>query len=252
MKSALIQLILPLVLLCLGCKKEDAIDPIPTPVPTTGTASFHVQNKVGNDALSLGLMHYVNANGDSFQVDLLKYYISHFEWLRADGTSFHSENYQLINQSNPSSLDFNLSNIPNGTYTGLRFYLGVDSLSNHTLTNNDALDASSGMIWSWNTGYIFFKHEGKYVDSNHVHQPLLYHYGTDRGYATVNLPLDHLIINSDTRSLNLQFDLAQLYSNPNLIDFSIWNNNQSLTTQEYPWIDAMKQNFSQSFSVSIQ
>jgi hypothetical protein len=243
------------VLVCVfilnSCKKDDN-HIHPEPIATIGTASSHVENKVGNDVLRTGLMCYQNASGDSFQVDLLKYYIGQFEWLRADGTSFQSNNYQLINASNSSSLDFQLTNIPNGTYTGLRFCLGVDSVSNHTFTNYNALDASYGMIWSWNTGYIFFKHEGRFIDSLNATKSLLFHYGTDRGFTQIQLPLDNLVINADTRNLKLTFDLAALYREPTPIDFNSWNNNQSLTTQEYPWIDAMRNNFSSSFSISIQ
>jgi hypothetical protein len=243
------------VLVCVfildSCKKdENHIHP--EPIATTGAASIHVENKVGNEVLRTGLMCYQNVSGDSFQVDLLKYYIGQFEWLRADGSSFQSNNYQLINASNTPSLDFQLANIPNGTYTGLRFCLGVDSVSNHTFTNYNALDASSGMIWNWNTGYIFFKHEGRFIDSLNATKSLLFHYGTDRGFAQIQLPLNNLVINADTRNLKLTFDLAALYREPTPIDFNIWNNNQSLTTQEYPWIDAMKDNFNSSFSISIQ
>jgi hypothetical protein len=234
-----------------SCKKEETPDHNHDPISTSGTAAIHVENVVGTEALQLGVMQYKNASADSFQVDLLKYYISNFEWIRDDGTSYKSRNYQLINASNVSSLDFQLDQIPNGTYTGLKFYLGVDSLSNHTLTNSAALDASSGMIWNWNTGYIFFKHEGKYVDSTGVHQPLLFHFGTDRALAEVTLPLNNLVFNSNSRNVVLKLDLASLYGSPNAIDFNIWHNNQSLTTQEFPWLDAMKQNFSSSFYVSI-
>lgn len=250
--SKLITLLVCMVFLA-SCKKdEEDIHIHPEPIATTGTASFHVENKVGNEVLRTGLMSYQNASGDSFQVDLLKYYIGQFEWLRADGTSFQSDNYQLINASDLPSLNFQLANIPNGTYTGVRFNLGVDSLRNHTFTNFGALDASSGMIWSWNTGYIFFKHEGRFIDSLNATRSLLFHYGTDRGFTQIQLPLDNLVINADTRNLKLTFDLAALYREPNPIDFNIWNNNQSLTTQEYPWLDAMKDNFSSSFSINIQ
>jgi hypothetical protein len=241
-------------LILLGsCKKDDDAIVIESEPPAiTGIASIHVENKVGNDVLRTGLMCYQNASGDSFQVDLLKYYIGRFEWLRADGTSYKTDNYQLINASNLPSLDFQLANIPNGTYTGVRFNLGVDSISNHTFTNYDALDASSGMIWSWNTGYIFFKHEGRFVDSLNATKPLLFHYGTDRGFTQIQLPLDNLVINANTRNLQLTFDLGALYREPTPIDFNSWNNNQSLTTQEYPWIDAMRYNFGSSFSINIQ
>jgi hypothetical protein len=108
------------------------------------------------------------------------------------------------------------------------------------------------MIWNWNTGYIFFKHEGRFIDSLNSVKSLLFHYGTDRGFTKIQLPLNNLVINGDTRNLQLTFDLAALYREPTPIDFNSWNNNQSLTTQEYPWIDAMRNNFSSSFSISIQ
>jgi hypothetical protein len=232
-----------------GCKKDEEE---PTPVSTKGSVAFQVENVVGNQPVVLGQMNYLNAAGDSFQVDMLKYYIGQFEWIKEDGSVFKSENYQLINASNSSSLSFTLDSIPNGTYTGLRIHLGVDSIHNHSFTQYAALDASSGMVWSWNTGYIFYKHEGKYRDSAGVHQNLLFHYGTDRTYTSALLSLNNLVINSDTRQLKLKLDLAAVYAQPNIIDFNIWNNNQSLTTQEYPWMDAMKANFSNSFSVAIQ
>lgn len=239
-------------LLTIGSCKKDENHIQSEPIATTGKASIHVENKVGNDVLLTGLMRYQNASGDSFQVDLLKYYIGQFEWLRADGTSFKSDNYQLINASDLTSLDFQLANIPSGIYTGVRFNLGVDSSSNHTFTNYNALDASSGMIWSWNTGYIFFKHEGRFIDSLNTVKSLLFHYGTDRGFTQIQLPLDNLVINADTRNLQLTFDLGALYRESTPIDFNSWNNNQSLTTQEYPWLDAMRNNFNSSFSIGIQ
>ena len=74
----------------------------------------------------------------------------------------------------------------------------------------------------------------------------------DTAYPQKSIPLDNLVINADTRNLQLTFDLAALYREPTPIDFNSWNNNQSLTTQEYPWLDAMRYNFSSSFSISIQ
>ena len=66
--------VLVFVIILDSCKKdENHIHP--EPIATTGTASIHVENKVGNDVLRTGLMCYQNASGDSFQVDLLKYYI---------------------------------------------------------------------------------------------------------------------------------------------------------------------------------
>jgi hypothetical protein len=118
--------------------------------------------------------------------------------------------------------------------------------------NDDDLDPSTGMIWSWNTGYIFFKHEGKFIDSTGQERSLLFHYGTDRGRALVDLPLDQFTLTGATKRLKISLDLEKLYGDPNIIDFNQYNNNQSLTIQEYPWIDQMRENFQNAFQVIAQ
>lgn len=46
---------------------------------------------------------------------------------------------------------------PNGTYTGVRFHLGIPEVMNHTdLTTMPAPLNVTGLFWGWNFGHIFF------------------------------------------------------------------------------------------------
>ena len=105
---------------------------------------------------------------------MLKYYVSNFTLVKADGSETNFKNYQLLDASEPSSLTFALDSVLNGEYTSVKFLIGVDSSRNHTGVQDGALDPVHGMIWSWNTGYIFFKHEGNFKDSTGTTRPLIY------------------------------------------------------------------------------
>ncbi len=106
-----------------------------------------------------------------------------------------------------------------------------------------------GMLWTWNTGYIFFKHEGSFVNSNSQTQNLLFHYGTDKARTNVNFPLQALQINGNMRKINLLFNLNTLYAAPNVINFNVNNNHQSSGQADASWLNQMKANFAQSFSL---
>lgn len=219
-------------------------------LPSTGSFKMTVENYAGNTPLQIGQMNYTNAAGNTYQVDLLKYYISNIALIRADSSTFELGNYDLIDAELPDSRIITSGRIPNGNYVGVRFYVGVDSARNNSVDQSGDLDPSYGMFWPWNTGYIFFKHEGFYTDTAGNIQSLLFHYGTDVALATVQLPLQ-LEIKGNEKLLTLRFDLNALYSNPNIVDFNIDNYHQSDSGNDRNWIEALKQNFPQSFTVSV-
>ena len=61
------------------------------------------------------------------------------------------DSYFLIEQTRDNSrLRLDLEGVPTGTYSGLRFSVGVDSDHNHSLdTLAGELSADVGMSWSW-------------------------------------------------------------------------------------------------------
>jgi hypothetical protein len=117
------------------------------------------------------LVHPMSA--DTLTVNLLKYYVSNIVLYKADGSTFKvPESYYLIS---PEENIVTISNVPTAEYTRMEFLLGVDSVSNFSGLQEGALNPSNGMFWSWSTGYIFTRIEGKSPQS--PSGVFLYHLG---------------------------------------------------------------------------
>lgn len=225
-----------------SCSKDDQ------PVDPYGKVEVSFTNMVGSEALTMGPIRYVNANGDQYSVDLLKYYVSHFTLVRDDSTEVESKGHELIDNAEPASMRFTLDSIPNGRYIAMRFYIGVDYDHNHSGDQSGDLDPIHGMIWTWNTGYIFFKHEGSYKDAAQATQPLFFHLGTDRGLSTVRQPIPSFEVAGNDRKLKVRLDLNKVYGGPNVINFQTDNNRMSTGADDGFWISAMQSNLSGAFS----
>ncbi len=153
-----------IVIFVSSCKKEN---PEPEYTETVlAPLSVEFDNIVGGTNLYLTSGSYVNAAGETYSVTMLQYYISNIKVSKADGTTYtvpQDQSYFLIKEGETNSANIN---VPEGDYTKLTFTLGVDSLrstmdvEHRTGVLDPAGDMNSGMYWSWNSGYIFFKMEG--------------------------------------------------------------------------------------------
>lgn len=215
-----------------------------------GSMDFRIANTVDGQPITMSAMNYTNAAGNKYRVDLLKYYMTNITLVKADGTEKNYKNYNLIDESDASSKSFTLDSIDNGEYTAVKFYLGVDPDRNHTGVQDGALDPIHGMIWSWSTGYIFFKHEGMFKDGNGNDKSLLYHYGTDKALAIISMPVTKFEIKGNKRTVYVNFNLNKLYANPTTVDFNVDDMHQSTSANDITWINTLRGNFPNAFSVS--
>lgn len=245
--------LLPFLIICLlafaGCDDKDKN---PAPLPTMGNIEFTISNNIDGQSIQIGAMNNVNEAGNTYSVDELKYYLSNFVLIKDDGTEFKAPNYELIDEESGNSKSFILENVPFGKYTGLRFYMGVDSTRNHSGVNTGDLDPVNGMIWDWSTGYIYFKHEGMFIDSTGTPDYLTYHLGTLNALVTEELTInmDHL---TGEKIINMSFNLNKVYRSPNVINFNGENIHQSTGPGENGWIQLIRENFQEAFEVtSIQ
>jgi hypothetical protein len=228
-----------------SCNKKDSDSVAPY-----GKMTISFSNEVDGQPINMGPLSYTNAAGNNYSVDLLKYYITNVTLVKEDGSEKNFHNYQLIDASNPATLSFTLDSVASASYTSVKFNLGVDSLHNHTGAQEGALDPANGMIWTWSTGYIFFKHEGYYKDSSGATKSLIFHYGTDIALASITVPITKMVVAGDTRKLKLKFDLNSVYTSPSTINFNIDNSHMSTSRDDLFWINAMRGNFSDAFSYS--
>ena len=100
----------------------------------------------------------------------------------------------------------------------MRFNLGIDSARNHTGAQDGDLDPMYNMIWTWSTGYLFMKHEGKFINTIGDTTDLQFHLGTDLAFSTINVPINMTVSGVD-KTLNIEFDLNSMYDSP-AIDFN--------------------------------
>lgn len=228
-----------LTLLFSSCKKRVR------PLQTTDL-NIHMLTEVDGTNITLGLMNHVNASGNRYSIDILKYYISNVIFTREDGLKFKLNRYDLIDIEAPESSIIPVNDIPEGTYTSIQLSMGVDSIRNHTGAQDGDLDPVYGMAWPWNTGYIFYKHEGQYMKNDSTSAPLRFHFGTDPGYSTVTIPL-HVEITTESKAIYLVFDVNKMYNDP-AINFVEDNDHQSVSANDARWIDNMRINTSDAFS----
>lgn len=230
-----------------ACKKEKQTE---TPGKTYGKLTVNVSNEIKGNAINFGAREYTNEAGNLYSVNLLKYYISNFTLIANDNSERNFGNYKLINGMDTATCHFSFDSVTNGTYKAIRFSIGVDSGRNHSGLQEGDLDPINGMIWTWQTGYIFFKHEGQFTSSRGTTAPIIFHLGTDKAFTTIELPVAAFQINSNDKTVSLKLDLNTLYKTPNVIDFNYDSVRQSTAFEDDHWINQMKANLANSFTVS--
>ncbi|SHK85220.1 MbnP family protein [Hymenobacter psychrotolerans] len=196
-----------------------------------GNVTMEFENVVGTAPLQLGSTRYKNAAGDTFTVSTLRYYISNITFKKADGTSYaQPESYYLLDEALPVTKTFTISSVPAGDYTGLTFTIGVDSVRNVSGVQTGAL-APSDMFWTWNTGYIFTKLEGRYNPDRSTSPPLVFHIGgfksPNNTIRTVTLPIANKAIQvreGRTPQVHLKADILKMFTGKSTIRFSELNN----------------------------
>ncbi|CAH0995829.1 hypothetical protein EMA8858_01957 [Emticicia aquatica] len=149
--------------LIISCQKEEEIGP-----NDKNSISIEFDNRIGDQKLVLGTTKATNVLGEDFTVTKLNYFVSNISLKNENGEVVNFLNdYFLIRQSDESSLVVTLKDVPAGNYTELSYVIGVDSLksisdvSQRTGVLDPASYGADNMYWSWNSGYIFFKMEGK-------------------------------------------------------------------------------------------
>ena len=215
------------------CKKDETPDPVTPVTPATTSIGVKFSNWAGTDSLTLGPPYqYVNMNGDSFYINTFKYYISNISFTDINNNTWtETESYHLVNAANANSLAFTINSIPAATYTSMRFMIGVDSARNCSGAQTGALDPQNDMFWTWNTGYIMAKLEGKSPASTAAANTITFHiagysgtYATQR-WVTISFAPDSAVVStSNTPVVKLSSNVLEWFHSPTTINFATTNN----------------------------
>lgn len=143
---------------------------------------------------------------DYFVTDLLKFYLSGIRLLQNDSlvwTDTESSHLYDLSEAKPFELQ-----ISQGLqFNTIRFYIGIDSLTNVSGAMGGDLDPVKGMYWSWQSGYINFKTEGRSNTCNNPKKEFQLHLG---GYMTPDKVLQEVNLQVQQKPIIcLQFDLLR-------------------------------------------
>ncbi len=139
----------------------------------------------------------------SISIENLKFYISNLVIILNDKIVFQdSLPARLIDIENKNSLSINVKN--GLKFDKIVFNLGIDSITNVSGAFGGDLDPTKGMFWTWQSGYINFKLEGKDPLCKSRHQKFQYHLG---GYAAPYNSLQLISLNLDKKSTRAEIRL---------------------------------------------
>lgn len=154
---------------------------------------------------------YALNNKDSATIETVRFYVSGIQLLQNNQLVWKEENsIHLIDAGNNNSLHC-LLNIPSGIqFNQVKFNLGIDSVTNVSGMKSGDLDPLNGMYWTWQSGYINFKLEGKSAACVNSRNDFQFHLG---GYQQPHCALQTVVLAvKDNESISIGLDLGKLLS----------------------------------------
>ena len=152
---------------------------------------------------------------EQFKLEVLRFYVTNIQLTQYNSPIFkEKESYHLIDIVKGEN-SFVINYPENIQFDNIQFDLGVDSLTNVSGVYSGDLYPTKGMYWTWQSGYINFKIEGKHPESNGRKNDVQFHLG---GYLPGQFALQPLKFNcAPPTDLKIQFDINSFLES---MDFS--------------------------------
>ena len=226
--SIFIVLLVLITIFNLSCKKEKPI--------TNGKIIFKFSHNINGQTIIRDSMMYVNAAGNPFMVQELRYFISDITFHYHDGykkTINDKNNICYIDLDIPASLTWNIAdNISGGTYDSISFTFGLTKIKN--ITNFFVNPPESNMAWpiSLGGGYHYMQMNGEWKNPPY---DTIYNFNCHLGigqvmssmdtvfvqnYFTVNLPNSSFVLtDKQTKEIQIVMNIENWFKGVNTINF---------------------------------
>lgn len=168
---------------------------------------------VDGEELVLGSEYQISSH--SVTIDLFRFYISDISLSFEDESIWEEkDSYHLIDASVPSSLSLPLSHAGELSPQTLTMQLGIDSATHDLGAMSGDLDPTKGMYWSWQSGYINVKLEGRSPSSSGRHNEFQFHLG---GYQSPYQTTQKINIEIESpEKIVVKIDLADFFESVDL------------------------------------
>lgn len=183
----------------------------------TTTLKIRVSNTFENqEIVADAQMKYKNNLNQFIGIQGFRYFISGMYALTTTGDRIQLGGYHLIDQKNPTSLNFQHVVSGLAEITKIGFMLGIDTSENRTASLRQTIDPDNLMYWPW-LGYRFFVLDGSFK-SDTINGGFTFHLGTDICRLEYELPVQFPLGSEEIVSLKLGCALDELFKNPNVIN----------------------------------
>lgn len=217
----LLSLLLPGLFSLQSCKQEGCTDPDAVNYDADAKEGgvcvmpelmIHFHPMIGSQDYAANTTYTIN--GVAVQFTAIQFYVSGIEL--GDASDFDAPDTYLLVKA--GQMMYDVGEITAGTKPSLRFNVGIDSVTNHLdpstyeATNPLAFQSPS-MHWSWDSGYIFFRIDGK-VDTDADGTPdtdMQIHIGKDSFLTPVALTLDDEV-DSESHMINIMMDFSKAFT----------------------------------------
>lgn len=213
-----------------SCSNDDS--PVGT-ITGEGSLGLEFDNVFGDANLILNTQSNVTSEGETLKISAVKYIVSNIVLTKEDGTTFtypKSESYFIVDEANEASQTIDLTHIPAGNYTKVKFGIGVDQQQfnqgangqGNLLAQADAAD----MFWSWSAGYKFVLFEGLFTSSTVTADTMFMVHtgqtGTAYNYTeiTLDFPEKALVRTTIKPDVHLFADVSKIIDGTNKIKLS--------------------------------
>ncbi|MFM7235127.1 MAG: MbnP family protein, partial [Flavobacteriales bacterium] len=172
---------------------------------------------------------YMDDFGNRLRADKFMNYISLVTLVKEDGTEVLLKDFMLLDFFESNSVS---AEIPEGKYVALKFGIGVPRDNNkdqdpaqYPSSSPLSVAGSQGMFWTWNTGYIFAKFEGKCdttgTEGTELLTPIAIHTGDDFSYREYVSQPFNLDLTGHAHTFAVHLNVNQIFSPINGNDVNI-------------------------------
>lgn len=167
------------------------------------------QLNYGNEVLQIKETNNGFIDSNQIYIEALKFYITKIQFLKKGKIVLEESNsYHLIDAVSKNTLKILIDNITRLEFDVLEFQLGIDSATNVSGAMGGDLDPTKGMYWTWQSGYINFKLEGRSALCKTKNKAFQFHLG---GYKQPNDALQKLTFPINNREeIFLSLDLEKI------------------------------------------
>ncbi|MBX7050647.1 MAG: hypothetical protein K1X54_01285 [Flavobacteriales bacterium] len=190
------------------------------PTPTTAKVLVHFKPMWGDQPFVMQQVYHDDF-GNRIRSDKFMQYYSGIRLRNTAGEDVIMKDFYLADFYNNIDFEFD---VPPGSYNRFNFDIGIPEDYNKDqdpaqYANDHPLSVagSQGMFWTWNTGYIFLKFEGKAdttgTDGAELLEPVAIHIGDDPMFTRYSSPLmDIQLAAGDTREINVLIHVDQIFA----------------------------------------